>query len=70
MTRDALRVVMVNGLPTFPDAPMLPGGAIDWARLGGVPEQYRHEGPDGRRHPIRTRGSVPHPTTGLPVTPE
>ena len=64
MTRDALRVVMVAGVPTFPDLPRLPDGTPDWERLGGT-------------RPWRVRGgavidpkpSVPHPVTGEPIRP-
>jgi hypothetical protein len=62
-----------EGNPTFPDAPRNEDGSIDWERLGGVPEEYRHRNrrrPFERRHPINTRGTVPHPTTGAPVRPE
>ncbi len=69
MTRDAFRCVMVNGVPTFPDAPRLESGEIDWTKLGGEPPEYFHRGPDGRKHRLRTRGTVPHPTTGEPTEP-
>jgi hypothetical protein len=58
-----------EGNPTLPNAPRLPGGEIDWERLGGVPEEYRHRAGE-RRHTVNTRGTVPHPTTGAPVRPD
>lgn len=72
MARDAFEPgpLDAQGRPTFPNAPRLPDGSVDWEKLGGVPEEYEHRAPDGRRHPINTRGTVPHPVTGEPIHPE
>ena len=71
MARDALEPALdpETGAVTFPFAPRLPSGEIDWSKLGAQPRFYDAKDEDGKRHRVDMRVTVPHPTTGEPIYP-
>ncbi len=72
MARDALDPgpLDAEGNPTFPNAPRLPDGSIDWPKIEGRPRVYWQRDVDGEKHLIDARPTVPHPVTGEPIRPE